>query len=327
MQAREKHAAEIESRLARLRKQYQEREAAKDKIIDLQLQVIESDAAGLGFPGASSPVATPEKEPAAENDGPDSKQTSDLEMIQGGWVSAACEMNGHKLDGQALKDFHFDPWFGRNRYVIRFGKLPNVGTFELDPVQEPKAITLNGDDGSVNLGIYAIVENRLRICIGEPNKERPTGFKTTEGSGYSLIEFERRPRVNEVRLAVDRFLKAVLAGDAEKARELVALSVSDEQIASFKGVAEKLSLADTCVSPGPAPTSYGGNTGRALVVTEELQFTDSPRGTTKGHLVLTLLKDDKRAGKDGWLVWDIDLKDSAKVDKEVMSFLERYDGE
>lgn len=59
MQAREKQAAEIESRLAILRKQYQERKAAKDKIIDLQTQVIEADAAGLGFPGGHSSAATP----------------------------------------------------------------------------------------------------------------------------------------------------------------------------------------------------------------------------------------------------------------------------
>jgi hypothetical protein len=51
MAAREQEAAAIEARLAGLRKLYQQREASKDRIIDLQLQVIEQDAAGLGFPG------------------------------------------------------------------------------------------------------------------------------------------------------------------------------------------------------------------------------------------------------------------------------------
>jgi biotin carboxyl carrier protein len=59
MQAREQQAQEIESRLAKLRRQYQQREAAKDRIIDLQLQVIEQDAAGLGFPGSPNSSATP----------------------------------------------------------------------------------------------------------------------------------------------------------------------------------------------------------------------------------------------------------------------------
>lgn len=51
MQMREQQAAEIESRLAKLRQQYQARVKVKDEIIDLQLKVIEQDAAGLGFPG------------------------------------------------------------------------------------------------------------------------------------------------------------------------------------------------------------------------------------------------------------------------------------
>jgi hypothetical protein len=54
MQMREKQADEIESRLAKLRQQYQAREKVKDEIIDLQLKVIEQDAAGLEFPGGTS---------------------------------------------------------------------------------------------------------------------------------------------------------------------------------------------------------------------------------------------------------------------------------
>lgn len=54
MQAREKQAQEIEARLRKLRQQYQEREKVKDQIIDLQLKVLERDAAGLGFPRSGS---------------------------------------------------------------------------------------------------------------------------------------------------------------------------------------------------------------------------------------------------------------------------------
>jgi hypothetical protein len=63
MQMREKQAAEIEARLAKLRQQYQARAKVKDEIIDLQLKVIEQDAAGLGFPGGNSTVATPRATP------------------------------------------------------------------------------------------------------------------------------------------------------------------------------------------------------------------------------------------------------------------------
>jgi hypothetical protein len=60
MQMRETQAAEIESRLAKLRQQYQARAKVKEEIIDLQLKVIEQDAAGLGFPGGQSFVPTPQ---------------------------------------------------------------------------------------------------------------------------------------------------------------------------------------------------------------------------------------------------------------------------
>jgi hypothetical protein len=58
MHVREVQAREIENRLARLRQQYQAREKAKKEIIDLQLQVLERDAAGLGFPGVSASSRT-----------------------------------------------------------------------------------------------------------------------------------------------------------------------------------------------------------------------------------------------------------------------------
>jgi hypothetical protein len=68
MELREKQAAEVEARLAKLREQYQSRQKSKDQIINLQLKVIEQDAAGLGFP-AVSPAASsnnPQRTKAAE---------------------------------------------------------------------------------------------------------------------------------------------------------------------------------------------------------------------------------------------------------------------
>jgi hypothetical protein len=69
MRMREKHAAEIEARLAKLRQQYREREKVKDAIIDLQLKVIEHDAAGLDFPGGLSFTPSPgRKVPPSPNE-------------------------------------------------------------------------------------------------------------------------------------------------------------------------------------------------------------------------------------------------------------------
>jgi uncharacterized protein (TIGR03067 family) len=273
---------------------------------------------------ARQPDALAETAPD-ETPGAGDAREADRDKLRGAWVSVACEMNGHTFAGQELKDFRFDPCFDGKRYVIHFGVIRMAGTFELDPARNPKMITLKGDDGSLNLGIYIFTGDQLRICIAETRKPRPTEFKTKAGSGHSLIEFKRAPRVDEVREAADRFLKAALAGETEKARALAAPPVSDAQLARFQGLDIKLVLADAYVTAGPAPTSQGKNAGRALVVTEEVQVTDGQK-KRKGRLVLTLLKDDERVKTKGWLVYDIDLKDTAAVEKEVKTFLEQYRG-
>lgn len=68
MQARQQQAQEIELRLAKLRQQYQEREKVKDEIIDLQLQVLEKEAAGLGFPEALRGFISPDSLKSSSGD-------------------------------------------------------------------------------------------------------------------------------------------------------------------------------------------------------------------------------------------------------------------
>jgi len=63
MQAREKAVKEIESRIGELRKQYEARQKVKDEIIELQLKVLENEAAGLGFPAASASGGQPRTMP------------------------------------------------------------------------------------------------------------------------------------------------------------------------------------------------------------------------------------------------------------------------
>ncbi len=241
---------------------------------------------------------------------------SDFEELQGKWVSVACEMQGTEFKGKQLQDFHFDPSFDGKKYVIQFGKIRMEGTFELDPTNNPKKITLKSADGGTNLGIYTFDGDQLLICIGDKKKDgrRPTEFKTKAGSGHSLIRFNRVSRKSEVREVVDQFLKSALAGEVAKTRELTAPTVSDEQLARFKGLTKKLPIANVYVTPGAAPTSHGDNTGRALVVTDEIEVTDGQR-KTKGRVMLTLLKDDERLKAKGWLVWDIDLADEAQIER------------
>jgi hypothetical protein len=96
MEAREKQAQEIEDRLAKLRQQYRTRERAKDEIIELQLQVLENDAAGLGFPAA---------QPAPRSSGYDPF---------GGTIPPAWP----KRKGPALQDYVLEAFKKRNAAAI-----------------------------------------------------------------------------------------------------------------------------------------------------------------------------------------------------------------
>lgn len=50
MQSRQQQLEQLEKTLARLKAQFEKRKASRDQIVQLQLQLIENDAAGLGFP-------------------------------------------------------------------------------------------------------------------------------------------------------------------------------------------------------------------------------------------------------------------------------------
>jgi len=57
MKRREKNIVDLESRVQKLRAQFDKRQAAKDKILQLQLQVLSNEAEGLGFFSPSGRVS------------------------------------------------------------------------------------------------------------------------------------------------------------------------------------------------------------------------------------------------------------------------------
>ncbi len=69
MNSREKQVQEIEARIEKLRKKYQERLKLKDQIIDLHLKVLENDAAGLGFPN-DGPMSDSTESPVIDEQAP-----------------------------------------------------------------------------------------------------------------------------------------------------------------------------------------------------------------------------------------------------------------
>jgi hypothetical protein len=119
MEAREKQAKEIETRLAKLRQQYQAREKIKDEIIGLQLQVLEKDAAGLGFPDAKPRLTAPDKSLRSPGD---SSRNPDIM-----WRSPNTPASGVRPPGPTTKDRPLAKLKKEQSAVI--GELNKLGHF------------------------------------------------------------------------------------------------------------------------------------------------------------------------------------------------------
>jgi uncharacterized protein (TIGR03067 family) len=75
------------------------------------------------------------------------------------------------------------------------GRLWFKAKFTVDPTKQPKTIDYEILEGSAKgkfqHGIYELFGDRARFCMSEPDKPRPTEFKSTPGSGWTLSEWKR----------------------------------------------------------------------------------------------------------------------------------------
>ena len=124
----------------------------------------------------------------------------DLEKFQGDWIMVAGERNGQKMDAKLVRTF--SRTVIGTKYTVSF-EVPEAavvqpGSFTLDPSKQPKAIDLVADDGPNKgkkmLGIYAFDGDTYKMCVAQPEKERPTAFATKEGSEWSLTVWKREKK-------------------------------------------------------------------------------------------------------------------------------------
>jgi len=126
--------------------------------------------------------------------------SADKDLLQGSWYQVAEQFDGKNLSVARIDATAGKLIFQGEKYAFRSGRdTIEQGTFTVDPSKTPKTIDFISkssglSEGGSRLGIYDLQENGLKVCIAELNKERPTEFATTVGSGLELKTYKRVPK-------------------------------------------------------------------------------------------------------------------------------------
>jgi uncharacterized protein (TIGR03067 family) len=121
----------------------------------------------------------------------------DLDQLKGTWTAVSLESGGKKQPEEQLKELNMQLVFAGDKYAERIrGEVNEEGTIKIDTSKKPATIDLNirtGDDkGKLQLGIFEVKGDTLRLCLAVPDgKERPTTFASPEGKTDANVVFKR----------------------------------------------------------------------------------------------------------------------------------------
>ncbi|HMF19869.1 MAG TPA: TIGR03067 domain-containing protein [Gemmataceae bacterium] len=115
------------------------------------------------------------------------------DAIQGTWLPEAAELAGKVFSDKVRKTIKLV--VKGDKYTVTVGDKIDKGTAKLNPSAKPKELDIIGTDGPNKgrtiLAIYERNGDTLRICYDLGGKNRPTEFKTREGSKLFLVTYKR----------------------------------------------------------------------------------------------------------------------------------------
>ncbi len=114
------------------------------------------------------------------------KEVSDKDKLQGTWTVVSAEGSGQP-SADEVKTLKFI--VTGTQYTVKKGDEVVVkGTVTLDPAKKPKELTLKDDgDDKPTLGIYTFEGDTLKVCTGDPGKERPREFSAKGGNVLLVV--------------------------------------------------------------------------------------------------------------------------------------------
>jgi uncharacterized protein (TIGR03067 family) len=120
--------------------------------------------------------------------------------FQGTWEVVKLEQGGQDLS-EGLKDGPATLKFVGNKYTFTAGEDVEEGTFKFDAKAKTPTIDLTITEGrakgKIQLGIYKLDGDTLKVCLGEEGgKERPTKFSTAADSAdFVMFTLQRKKKL------------------------------------------------------------------------------------------------------------------------------------
>jgi uncharacterized protein (TIGR03067 family) len=157
-----------------------------------------------------------EKPPTAR----DLASKQELQRIQGSWQFVSLVDNGEKTAEAELKDRTI--FCGGDAFIVRSGEhFVQAGSQKLDPSKSPKSINImisQGDrKGDILLGIYELDGDTFKVCFDTEGQERPTEFKSEQGSGKLLVVYKRIQARDEPKPAITgEYTSVIRSGDGSE---------------------------------------------------------------------------------------------------------------
>lgn len=118
-----------------------------------------------------------------------------LKMMQGAWLAKILEIDGKPPSDKekqvqvkvVIKGDKFTTFFQEKKFT--------EGTLRLDAAKKPRALDALASEGPAKgmtqAGIYQFDGDEILINFANPGGERPSEFKTKEGTGQVLIRYQR----------------------------------------------------------------------------------------------------------------------------------------
>src|SRR5438105_4427861 len=113
----------------------------------------------------------------------------DLKKFAGTWSVVSAVKGGKDAPENEIKDIRLT--FSGDKVTFQHGDKSQEGTFKIDAAKKPRQFEVN-IDGKSHPGIYKFEADQLKVCVGET--ERPTEFKSPEGSKIMLIVLKREKK-------------------------------------------------------------------------------------------------------------------------------------